>query len=134
MMKNAPPEGKIANLEAMVISLNELLTVQENVVGEQWERIREDEIALLKSNERFFTFIKEAAMRLKNPIEVVEENLSLVVDEIEKDQFERNDISLQLKVQIRNLAQIRQNIIELNRAIVDRSGDISEPSRKFLTE
>ncbi len=134
MMKNAPPEGKIANLEAMVISLNELLTVQENVVGEQWERIREDEIALLKSNERFFTFIKEAAMRLKNPIEVVEENLSLVVDEIEKDQFERNDISLQLKVQIRNLAQIRQNIIELNRAIVDRSGDIPEPSRKFLTE
>jgi hypothetical protein len=57
-----------------------------------------------------------------------------VVDEIEKNQFERNDISLQLKVQMRNLEQIRQNIIELNRAIVDRSGDISEPSRKFLTE
>ena len=134
MMENAPPEGKIANLEAMVISLNELLTVQETVVGEQWERIREDEISLRKSNERFLTFIKEAAMRLKNPIEVVEENLSLVVDEIEKDRFESAEISLQLKVQMRNLAQIRQNIIELNRAIVDRSGDIPEPSKKFLIE
>ncbi|MBP1928975.1 light-regulated signal transduction histidine kinase (bacteriophytochrome) [Methanolinea mesophila] len=134
MMKDAPPEGKISNLEAMVVSLNELLTVQEKVVGEQSDRIRQDEIALEESNDRFLAFIKEAAMRLKNPIEVVEENIALVVDEIEKEQFESRDISLQLKVQVRNLEQIRQNIIELNKAIVDRTGDIPEPAKKFLTE
>lgn len=125
---------QLANLEAMVASLTELLSVQEKVVAEQSERIRHDEIALKESNDRFLAFIKEAAMRLKNPIEVVEENITLVVNDVESGQSESGDVSLQLKVQIRNLEQIRQNIIELNKVIVDRSGDFSEASRKFLTE
>jgi light-regulated signal transduction histidine kinase (bacteriophytochrome) len=134
MMEKAPPEGKISNLEAMVTSLTELLTVQEMVVAEQSDRIRQDEIALQESNERFLAFIREAAMRLKNPMEVVGENLALVIEEMESGEADCNDVMLQLRVQVRNLEQIRQNIIELNKVIVDRSGDISEPVKKFLTE
>ncbi|MFA4876008.1 MAG: hypothetical protein WC586_01215 [Methanoregula sp.] len=133
-MDNNAMTEKLNNLEAMAASLNELLTVQETVVAEQSERIRKDEIALKESNERFIAFIKEAAMRLKNPMEVVEQNISLVIDDVERGQFDNRDILLQLKIQIRNLEQIRKNIIELNKAIVDRSGDFSESSRKFLTE
>jgi len=134
MMEKAPPEGRINNLEAMVTALTELLTVQENVVGEQSERISQDELALKESNERFLTFIREAAMRLKNPMEVVGENLALVIEEMESGEAECKDVMLQLRIQVRNLEQIRQNIIELNKAIVDRSDDISEPVKKFLTE
>lgn len=125
---------RLGNLEAMVASLSELLAVQEKVVADQSERIRKDEIAIQESNDRFLAFIKEAAMRLKNPIEVIEENISLIVADVESSQFEVRDVVLQLKVQIRNLEQIRQNIIELNKAIVDRSGGFSEASKKFLTE
>lgn len=92
------------------------------------------EEALRESNERFIIFIKEAAMRLKNPMEVIEENISLIIGEIEKGSFEGPEILLQLRIQLKNMEQIRQNIIELNKAIVDRSGDFSEASRQFLTE
>jgi PAS domain S-box-containing protein len=92
------------------------------------------EEALKESNEQFLTFIREAAMRLKNPMEVVEENLSLMVHDIEHGQADNHDLSLQLKIQIKNLEQIRQNIIELNMGIVDRFGVLSDASKKFLME
>lgn len=133
-MDNDVTVERIRNLEAMVASLNELISVQEKVVGEQSERIRQDEVALRESNDRFLAFIKEAAMRLKNPIEIVEENIATVVDDIERGQSNNSDMSLLLKIQNKNLEQIRQNIIELNKVIVDRSGNFSEASRKFLTE
>jgi two-component sensor histidine kinase len=97
------------------------------------ERVRSQQ-ALKESNDRNLVFIKEAAMRLKNPMEVVGENLALVIEEMESGEAECHDVMLQLKIQIRSLEQIRQNIIELNKAIVDRSGDISEPVKKFLLE
>ncbi|MCK9579697.1 MAG: hypothetical protein M0Q92_04515 [Methanoregula sp.] len=124
---------KIRNLEALVASLNELLDVQEKVVGEQSERLTKNEETLKESNDRFLTYIKEAAMRLKNPLEVVEENLGVVVSDIEHGEFESKNVLLELKIQMKNLEQIRQNIIELNMAIVDRSGELSDASKKFLT-
>jgi PAS domain S-box-containing protein len=92
------------------------------------------EIALKESEARFLTFIKEAAMRLKNPLEVVEGNLGSVVGDIDRGDVVCADITLQLRLQIKNIEQIRNNIIELNKAIVDRSGEISDASKKFLTE
>jgi light-regulated signal transduction histidine kinase (bacteriophytochrome) len=134
MMDNHTTYETVRNLEALVATLNELVDVQEKVVGEQSDRIMQDEMELKKSNDRFIAFIKEAAMRLKNPIEVVEENLTIVVKDIEDGESEPGSMSLPLRIQIKNLEQIRRNIIELNKAIVDRSGDISESSKKFLTE
>jgi PAS domain S-box-containing protein len=92
------------------------------------------EVSVKESNEQFLSFIREAAMRLKNPMEVVEENLSLMVNDIEHGPQDNHDLSLQLKLQIKNLEQIRQNIIELNKVIVDRFGILSDASKKFLTE
>jgi len=133
-MKNGAPEETVRNLEALVASLTELLDVQEKVVGEQSERLKRDEEALNESNDRFLVFINEAAMRLKHPLEVVEENLAILVNDVERGDFESTDVSLVLKIQINNIKQIRKNIIELNKAIVDRTGEISDASKKFLTE
>jgi chromosome segregation ATPase len=124
----------IRNLEAMVASLNELLDVQEKVVGDQSERLKKNEMALKESSERFLAFIKEAAMRLKNPLEVIEENLSTLVNDIKHGELECANVELELMVQIKNLEQIRKNIIELNKVIVDRTGELSDASKKFLTE
>ena len=132
-MKNGAPEETVRNLEALVAALTELLDVQEKVVGEQSERLKRDEEALNESNDRFLAFINEAAMRLKHPLEVVEENLAILVNDVERGDFESTDVSLVLKIQINNIKQIRKNIIELNKAIVDRTGEISDASKKFLT-
>ena len=133
-MKNGAPEETVRNLEALVASLTELLDVQEKVVGEQSERLKRDEEALNESNDRFLVFINEAAMRLKHPLEVVEENLAILVNDVERGDFESTDVSLVLKIQINNIKQIRKNIIELNKAIVDRTEEISDASKKFLTK
>ncbi|PKL68490.1 MAG: hypothetical protein CVV30_11305 [Methanomicrobiales archaeon HGW-Methanomicrobiales-1] len=125
---------KIQNLEIMIASLTELLDVQEIVVGEQSELIEQDKASLKESNDRFLSFIKEATMRFKNPLVVIEENLASVVNDIERDEFESRNAALLLKVQIKNLEQIRLNIIELNKAIIEHSGEMSEVSKKFLME
>jgi ElaB/YqjD/DUF883 family membrane-anchored ribosome-binding protein len=52
MDHNAAAET-VRNLEALVASLTELLEVQEKVVGEQSERLKQDEEALRESNDRF---------------------------------------------------------------------------------
>ena len=133
-MKNGATEETVRNLEALVASLTELLDVQEKVVGEQSERLKRDEEALNESNDRFLAFINEAAMRLKIPLEIVEENLAILISDIERGDFESTNISLVLKIQINNIKQIRKNIFELNKAIVDRTGEISDASKKFLTK
>jgi len=134
LMDNDITAETVRNLEALVASLTELLDVQETVVGEQSGRLKQNEEALKESNDRFLAFIKEAAMRLKNPLEVVEGNLAILVNDIENSESETRNVSLLLKIQIKNLEQIRKNIIELNKAIVDRSGELSDASKKFLTE
>lgn len=133
-MDNDATAEIVRNLEALAVTLTELFDVQEKVVGEQSDRLKQDEDALRVSNDRFLAFIKEATMRLKNPLEVVEENLTIVVNEVEHGELECANVSLQLKVQIKNIEQIRKNIIELNKAIVDHAGKISYASKKFLTE
>jgi hypothetical protein len=132
-MNNGTTAETVRDLEALVASLTELIDVQEKVVSEQSERLKQNEEALRESNDRFLTFIKEAAMRLKNPLEVVEENLAIVVNDIEHSESEPQNVSLQLRIQIKNLEQIRKNIIELNQAIVDHSGEMSDASKHFLT-
>jgi hypothetical protein len=133
-MDNNTTAKTVRSLEVLAATLTELLGVQEMVVGEQSEQLRQNEVALRESNDRFLAFIKEAAMRLKNPLEVVEENLLIIVNDIERGELEFANGSLQLKIQIRNLEQIRKNIIELNKAIIEHSGDLSDASKTFLTE
>jgi PAS domain S-box-containing protein len=89
--------------------------------------------ALRESNERFLAFISEAAMRLKNPLEVVEENLGLMVMDIEAGEMERPAQLLALKLQMKNLEQIRQNIIDLNAHIVEHNDELSPATKQFLT-
>jgi len=108
--------------------------VRSNGVNQDITEKRMAELALIESNARFLSFIKEAAMRLKNPLEVVESNLGLVIGDIDRGEAVWGDTLLQLKIQVKNLAQIRENIIELNKAIVGHSEGLSEASKKFLTE
>jgi len=91
--------------------------------------------ALLKdANTRYIGYIKEAAMRLKTPVEVVGQNIALLEEGIIRGDFSQEEIVSQLTLQVKNMEQIQQNILNLNKTIVDGFGEISPASKKFLTE
>ena len=92
------------------------------------------ENALKESNERFLAFIREAAMRLKTPLEVVEENIASLIVEVEGSSCDTADLTLQLKIQMKNIEQIRHNIVELNKAITEHGDGLPEATKKFLLE
>lgn len=92
------------------------------------------EAALKESNERYISYIKEAAMRLKTPVEVVEQNITTLLEDIKAGDAEGEQVLLQLQIQVKNMEQIRQNILDLNKTIVDGYGEISPASKQFLTE
>jgi len=92
------------------------------------------EAALVASNERYLSYVREAAMRLKPPVEIVFENLTAVVREIEGGERDITRVVPQLTLQTKNMEQIRQNIIDLNKTIVNSFGEISAATEKFLTE
>jgi PAS domain-containing protein len=96
--------------------------------------LKRAEAEVKASHERYLAYIKESAMRLKTPVEVVSENLSVIVSDIEGGEVNMDHIVPPLVLQIKNLDQIRHNIIHLNKTIVDGLGDVPEASKKFLTE
>jgi PAS domain S-box-containing protein len=129
-------DGAVRYIRACVRSTRdeEGRLVRTNGANQDITEQKQAEIALRESEARFLAFISEAAMRLKNPLDLVEGNLGSVVGSIEKGNADIPDITLQLRLQIKNLEQIRNNINELNRAIVDRADGIPEALKKFLTE
>ena len=92
---------------------------------------KQAEAALRKSNERYLSFIKEAAMRLKTPVEVVERNINSVIKDISAGDLDRDQVLLELRLQVKNMEQIRQNILDLNKTIVDGYGEISPGIEKI---
>jgi PAS domain S-box-containing protein len=96
--------------------------------------LKNAEAEVKESHERYLSFIKEAAMRLKTPVEVVTENLSAITEDIRSGENNPDQVLLQLNLQVKNLDQIRYNIIHLNKTIIEGFGDISADSKKFLTE
>jgi len=95
---------------------------------------RRAEEALKESNEKYLSYIKEAAMRLKTPVEVVEQNITTLIEDIKTGDMNDNQVLLQLQIQVKNIEQIRQNLLNLNKTIVDGYGEISLASKQFLTE
>jgi len=95
---------------------------------------KKTELLLKETNERYIGYIKEAAMRLRTPVEVVGLNLKLIGDGIIKGDYSQEEIVSLLKLQAKNMEQIQQNIRDLNKTIVSSFGEISPASEKFLTE
>jgi len=96
--------------------------------------LKKAEAEVKASHERYLAYLKEAAMRLKTPVEVVGGNLAAMVADIRSGENDPDVIALQLNLQVKNLDQIRYNIIHLNTTILEGFGEISEESKKFLTE
>lgn len=130
------PDGEIRwqqwNEEAIFDPDGTLVEYQS--VGRDITELKHAEAAARESNERSVRFIKEAAMRLKTPVELVRENIGLLLEDLEAGDVDQQQLLLRLSIQMKSMEQIQVNLRDLNRAIVGQVADLSPASRRFLTE
>jgi PAS domain S-box-containing protein len=95
---------------------------------------RRAEEELKETNERYLSYIKEAAMRLRTPVRQVRQNITLLIEDINAGNIDQTQVLLELQIQVKNMEQIRQNILDLNKTIINGYGELPAASKKFLTE
>lgn len=108
--------------------------VEYQSAGRDITDLKNAEAAARESNERAIQFIKETAMRLKTPVELVKENIGLLLEDLEAGDVDQQQLLLRLSIQVKSMEQIQVNLRDLNRAIVDQVRDLSPASRDFLTQ
>ncbi len=130
------PDGEIRwqqwNEQAIFDSDGTLVEYQS--VGRDITDLKNAEAATRESDERAVRFIKETAMRLKTPVELVRENISLLLEDLEAGDVDQAQLLLRLSIQVKSMDQIQVNLRDLNRAIVDQVRDLSPACRQFLTQ
>ncbi len=86
-----------------------------------------------KAERSLIAFVTEAALRLKNPVEIIRDNLEDICELWRTDKIDPGDVISLLGIQARNANQIVENLRELNTAIVEGSDTIPESYKKFLS-
>lgn len=95
------------------------------MLQEQKEEIEKKHYALVG-------YISEAAQRMKNPLEMLRDNLTSMRVQLDQGP-DIEELKMMLSVQITHLEQIIGNFRELNREIVEERDEIPEAFREFLT-
>lgn len=78
------------------------------------------------------SYITEAAMRLKNPIEIIRDNLLDICSLMKSNQIGTDDVLALLGIQAQNASRILENLAELQSGIATKSRAIPESYRQFL--
>jgi signal transduction histidine kinase len=86
-----------------------------------------------KAERSLTAFVTEAALRLKNPVEIIRDNLEDICELWRADKINPADVIDLLEIQVRNANQIVDNLRELNTAIVEGSDAIPESYKRFLS-
>jgi PAS domain S-box-containing protein len=79
-------------------------------------------------------YIGESAMRLKNPVELIKNNMDQIIRELEDGECATEDLILLIKIQAKNAEKIVENLHELNQAVSMAFDDMPPALRKFITE
>jgi PAS domain S-box-containing protein len=85
-----------------------------------------------QAEEALLAYITEMAMRLRQPVEIIRENLQEISDLINEGKITKEEMITMIKGQVRNATQIAANIREFQQAIVEKNTDIPDAYRKFL--
>jgi len=79
-------------------------------------------------------YIGESAMRLKNPVEVIKNNMDVIIDRLENGECTTEDLILQIMIQSKNAEKIVENLHELNKAVSTAFEDMPPELKRFLSE
>lgn len=85
-----------------------------------------------EAEEAMLAYITESALRLKNPVALLKENLLAIHNDIRDDTVPEDEILSQIRVQIVSAGQIAENLRELNASIAEGRREIPEAFRRFL--
>jgi PAS domain S-box-containing protein len=77
-------------------------------------------------------YMSEMAMRIKQPIEIIRDNLKDTAQLIRDRKLGSDEIAMLLDGQVRNASQVSENVKEFQKAIVEKNKEIPEAYRKFL--
>ncbi|MDK2974149.1 MAG: hypothetical protein PWP08_520 [Methanofollis sp.] len=82
--------------------------------------------------EELLAFLNESALRLKNPIALVRDNLALIYEDIQDGTDSKESIMDRIKIQIANANQIVENLRTLTSSATEGRPEIPEAFRRFL--
>jgi PAS domain S-box-containing protein len=85
-----------------------------------------------KAEEALIAYMTEMAMRIKQPVGIIRENLLDITQLIRDGKLSMDEIAMLLDAQIRNATQIGTNVVEFQKAILEKNREIPEAYRKFL--
>ena len=80
-----------------------------------------------------FEYIGESAMRLKNPVEVIKNNVDELIIRLKDGDYTTGDLIIQLSIQSKNAEKIIENLHELNKAVSMAFEDMPPALQKFLS-
>jgi PAS domain S-box-containing protein len=85
------------------------------------------------AEEALLAYISEMAMRLKNPVEIIRDNLQEIAALIKEGKLTKEEMVTMLEGQVRNAKQVAANVQEFQKAIAEKNKDIPEAYRSFLS-
>ncbi|OPY36083.1 MAG: RNase II stability modulator [Methanoregula sp. PtaU1.Bin051] len=85
-----------------------------------------------KAEEALIAYVTEMAMRIKQPVEIIGDNLRDVAQLLRQGKLTPDEMAVILEGQVRNATQIVSNIKEFQKAIIEKQKEIPEAYRKFL--
>lgn len=86
-----------------------------------------------EAEQALIAYIREAALRVKNPVELVQESLGGIRTRVAADAITRESLLLELQVQEKNIEGIRQNLRELDRAIAEQRTEIPDALKEYFS-
>jgi len=84
------------------------------------------------AEEALVAYMTEMAMRIKQPVGIIRDNLSDTARLIRAGKLTPEETAMLLDGQVRNATQVEANVREFQKAIVEKHGEIPEAYRKFL--
>lgn len=86
-----------------------------------------------EAEQALLAYVTEAALRLKQPVELIRDNLADILQQIHDDETARDVIETAIKVQIIHADRIVDNLRDLDRAVAQERKEIPEAFRAFLS-
>jgi len=86
-----------------------------------------------RTDESLLAYIREGTIRLKQPVEILVNNMNEIKEDIKND-IPPELLNSKILVQKKTLEQILENLRDLNKAIVEKQKDIPKAYREFFTE
>lgn len=85
-----------------------------------------------KAEEALIAYMTEMAMRIKQPVGIIRDNLQDAAGLIRAKKITLEEAAMILDGQVRNATQVMANVQEFQKAIVEKNRAIPEAFRKFL--